>query len=188
MKDNLIHFLSFKEACQSMGKEKLKGSLGAICLESAASPVEEGQKRIDFLNRWVFQYLDKFPEFVFCAIEEKIDSDEYEVLGYILACPDSIGEYKSLDQSGLDLWLAFYTDYPAHLHINCTESARGKGVGSKLLCCLEEELINQKVKGLHLITAKGARNVGFYQKNSFEVISEKEWSGTSLLFLGKVLF
>ena len=128
--------------------------------------------------------MEKYPDFVFCALEK--NGAGTEVLGYILACPTVQKDFKNLDQKGLDLWKEFYSDYPAHLHINCAEKARGKGVGSKLLRCLEERLKEREISGLHLVTAKGARNVGFYERNSYRVLSEKELSGIPLLLLGKL--
>lgn len=184
MKEDGVNILPLDEACEFLSYEELKNSLAKICLESAASPVAEGPKREEFLKRWLFQYLEKYPEYVFCALEKS--ALVTEVLGYILACPTVQRDFKNLDQKGLDLWQEFYCEYPAHLHINCAQSARGKGVGSKLLSCLELRLRERGVLGVHLVTAKGARNVGFYERNTYRILSEKELSGIPLLLLGKL--
>lgn len=111
---------------------------------------------------------------------------EDQVVGYIVSAPQTHpqGLYWS---EHLSLFDDLYERYPAHLHINCTEKARGHGVGSLLVTKLESELKSRGARGLHLITLAGARNVSFYQKLGFSHKVERLWGGKPLLFLGKTL-
>lgn len=174
-----VKILPIEELLKTSSMEDIKASLGDICIEAAAHPVEVDRQA--FLNRWLFQYIDQFPSYTFVATEDS------NFLGYITACPNTSEYFDKLDQKGLDLWSSYYTLYPAHLHINCSSAARGKGVGSRLLAALEIKLRQDHVPGLHLITAKGARNVGFYEKNQYETLCENKLGETSLLFMGKRL-
>ncbi len=163
--------------------ETLRQQLAKICLESAAIPVEEGEKREIFLKRWLFQYLDLFPEYAFVAVDERSG----QALGYVLACPQTEVYKEKLDQKGLDLWCDHYPEYPAHLHINCAQEARGLGLGGRLLRTLEESLSQKGISGLHLVTSEGNRNVSFYLKNGHAILDQKKLNDTPVVLMGKKL-
>ncbi|MEY3902596.1 MAG: hypothetical protein RL189_1902 [Pseudomonadota bacterium] len=134
-----------------------------------------------------FKYLDWYskhhPECFFIAFEKNSD-----VLGYICGVPDSrmdpeLRELHPWFQNFADC----YDNYPAHLHINCSESARGRGLGSTLLNLFENHLQAQGMCGVHLVTSPDARNVGFYDKNGYKFTKTTIWKGSSLLLMGKAL-
>ncbi|MBY0516256.1 MAG: GNAT family N-acetyltransferase [Bacteriovoracaceae bacterium] len=130
-------------------------------------------ERFAFQNFYLNSYFSKI-----CLVAESSN----QILGYILGSTES-----SSDELHLKIFEDCYEQFPAHLHINCHESARGLGVGSRLVSALEERLRSLGVKGLHLITASGARNVSFYEKNGFVQRVERIFNGKSLLLLGKTL-
>lgn len=65
-------------------------------------------------------------------------------------------------------------DYPAHLHIDLQERARGSGLGRVLIERLIAELAGRAVPAVHLgVDAGNANAIGFYKHLGFrEVISE----------------
>ena len=63
-------------------------------------------------------------------------------------------------------------DFPAHLHMNLTASARGKRAGTALLNALAGRLCEEGIHGAHLVC--GAGPVGFYSKQGFETLEQVE--------------
>ena len=79
--------------------------------------------------------------------------------------------------------LEWYTNYPAHLHINLLPVIQGQGAGSKLIESLFKELKEQNIAGLHLnIRFTNPSALQFYKKMGFIVIKEHDWGYT----LGKL--
>lgn len=134
-------------------------------------------ERVEFQEKYLESYLSEL------ALVAELDGS---VVGYIVASitTNIEGAYWS---EHLALFDDLYERYPAHLHINCAEEARGHGIGSRLVEQLESALKGPGVGGLHLITLAGARNVSFYQKLGFNHKVERLWNGKPLLFLGKTL-
>lgn len=176
----MIEILKFREVFPK--HKEVQNHFEKICLEAAANPVEKDKQKA-FLDKWLNSYLELFPEFSFAAWDES----KKEALGYIICCPDTARFYEKLDQKNLEIWKESFNEFPAHLHINCAPQARGHGVGGKLLNALEEELKKHSLPGLHLITALGARNVGFYKKNGYGLIDQRSFNNIELVLLGKRL-
>ena len=64
-------------------------------------------------------------------------------------------------------------DYPAHLHIDLLERARGQGLGRQLIEGLLDDLRARGVRGVHLDVAAANQNaIGFYGHLGFAVINE----------------
>lgn len=134
-------------------------------------------ERVDFQQKYLESYLSEL------ALVAELNQS---VVGYIVASTTTHIEGASWSEH-LSLFDDLYQRYPAHLHINCAEEARGSGIGSRLVERLESDLKGLGVGGLHLITLAGARNVSFYQKLGFSHKIERIWNGKPLLFLGKTL-
>ena len=66
---------------------------------------------------------------------------------------------------GPRLYARLMRRYPAHLHINLTESARGSGVGRMLIEAYVDALEARGVRGLHLFCGKNP--VPFYRRTGF---------------------
>jgi ribosomal protein S18 acetylase RimI-like enzyme len=61
-----------------------------------------------------------------------------------------------------------FREYPAALHINIIDEYRGKGLGSKLMKELLEELRKRRIKGLQLnTTSENKSAIALYRKFSF---------------------
>lgn len=134
-------------------------------------------ERQQFQHQYLDVYLDQL---AFVAVEH------HQVMGYIVGQLDTLKTEASWP-AHLSIFREEYTQYPAHLHINCCNASQGKGLGGQLLAALETELRGLGVKGLHLITAAEARNVNFYKKYGYLEIAQRPWKTAQLLMLGKIL-
>lgn len=134
--------------------------------------IEEREK---FFYRWCGQYLEKYPQYFVVAFEGE------KVLGYSCSHPDSLAALEEFKIPGQKFFKELFSSYPQHLHINCHEDSRGKGVG-RLLIERQSELNGA---GIHVITEKGADNCGFYRALGFDREEEADFKGHTLLFMGK---
>jgi ribosomal protein S18 acetylase RimI-like enzyme len=65
-------------------------------------------------------------------------------------------------------------EYPAHLHIDLQERARGSGLGRVLIERLLSELRGREVVGVHLgVDAENANAIGFYQHLGFREVDRE---------------
>lgn len=63
------------------------------------------------------------------------------------------------------------SEFPAHLHIDLQERARGKGLGRLLIERLLTELRGRGIKGVHLgVDATNANAIGFYEHLGFREV------------------
>jgi ribosomal protein S18 acetylase RimI-like enzyme len=85
---------------------------------------------------------------------------------YLLRVASAVvrGEYPHPDLRG----------YPAHLHINLTEAARGFGLGKRLMNACLDQMTGLGVPGIHLnTTSLNAAAVRMYEKMGFELLARK---------------
>lgn len=175
-KMEIISFTHFKDNIDI--EERLK----EIFFESSSvTNFSSEESKNKFYQVWLGHYLEFFAEETFVAFENEV------LLGYITGCLNTFEYKEKLSQPGLERWTNCYENYPAHLHINCHRDARGQGIGGKLLSAFESHCLSKGVKGVHLITASSARNVGFYQKNGYIEVMHSGESPNTLVLLGKKL-
>jgi GNAT superfamily N-acetyltransferase len=131
-------------------------------------------------------YLQNYPELFFVACETEAGNQKPTILGYIASCPETL-KAKDLMHANpsLEIFIDLYADFPAHLHMNLTEKARGKGIGTLLIQSLESRLRLKGLHGVHLITSPSARNRNFYAKNLFTITHERKFKDVPLLFMAK---
>ena len=107
---------------------------------------------------------------------------------------DVIGSLDDPAKDPLFSDLAFMADfapltarYPAQLHVNLDADWRGRGIGSRLVAAFAEAAQRAGCPGVHVVTARGMRNVGFYLANGFRERGATVIDGKELLFLGRDL-
>jgi hypothetical protein len=105
------------------------------------------------------------------------------VLGYIVGMPFTNDSSLFSLQPHLKKFEHLFSDYPAHLHINCHIDGRGKGVGRSLVDQLLGQIRRESVPGIHIMTGKSSDNRYFYEKLGFDF---SQISG-EVLFMGKRL-
>ena len=150
---------------------------------SAVQNFSTPQAKRDFQATWLDYYIDKEPQNVIIAT-----ADDGKAMGYITGCFNSrsaadlynrVATYKTFEHH--------YGEYPAHLHINVRAPYRSLGLGGKLLMELELKCRREGVRGLHLVTAEGNRNVNFYERYGFREVARAEIKGKAQVMLGKKL-
>ncbi|MBM3380879.1 MAG: GNAT family N-acetyltransferase [Betaproteobacteria bacterium] len=165
-------------------KERVLLGVEKIFFESSVKRTfKSPEEREAFLHKYLGWYAKNYPEYFFVAIDQN-----KSVHGYICGVPDTT---KHPELSTLHPWFSEisedFLEYQAHLHINCADVARGVGLGSTLLNVFENALRGKGIKGVHLVTAPDARNVGFYDKNGYKFRHDFLWNASPMLLMGKQL-
>lgn len=166
--------------------EPLRRQIEEILLVSAnPRRVADEASRSAFLARWLTPYLEAYPAQLLLALDEAGDG---AVLGVLNGCLDSAGATVFRDlHPYYRLFADLYQAYPAHFHVNCDPDHRGRGVGRRLVQTFVALCRAAGLPGVHLVTAPGLRNVGFYRRNGFTEALERSEAGHSYLFLGQRL-
>ena len=133
-----------------------------------------------FFEKYLGHYLDHYPEYVWVARDGRI-------LGYMIGCPETNDPELYLIQPHLQIFEAYFKDYPAHLHVNFHPMARGMGLGSKLFSELEKQFQGMKIRGVHIMTGPDSRNKVFYQRLGLNFEVTQDFRGTPILMMGKSL-
>src|SRR5262249_2200360 len=77
--------------------------------------------------------------------------------------------------------------YPCHLHINVAADYRNHGVGTALIEAFATQASNTQAPGMHIVTNEGARNISFYERNNFRILSATYSGGARVVFMGRQL-
>lgn len=148
---------------------------------STVKDFKDDSSREAFFYKYLGFYLEHYPQFCFVA------ANDGDVLGYIAGSPESLSPKLLYLQSHLEMFREELLKFPAHLHINFRREAQGMGFGRKLIVHLENELKNNDIKGLHIMTGPEAQNRFFYQKLGFTFQIVKDFQSSGILFMGKTI-
>lgn len=179
-----------------------------ICFETKTYDINDTDDRNLFALRWALYYIRYQSDYCFVA------EDNREVIGYVLCSPDTTvceDDYeekiipqikKNIDKSHpqykyyttilktKEIIPEFLKKYPAHLHINLTPRCQGKGIGTKLIKAMEQNLIDNGVHGIHLgVMEDNEAAIKFYEKNGYSKF-HKYFLGEGVgwdIFMGKTL-
>lgn len=154
-----------------------KEAIRRVCAETAPSFSEK--RRPVLLNLYCDYYIEQEPQNCFVL------DDGGAAVGYILTAADWT-QYRlrftesylpSLRKLSLPFYLfkrrelrhsRFTDDYPAHLHIDITESYQHSGYGRVLMDVALDNLRGQGVRGIQLgVAARNTGAVRFYEKYGF---------------------
>ncbi|HXF52707.1 MAG TPA: GNAT family N-acetyltransferase [Hyphomicrobiaceae bacterium] len=164
--------------------EGLTEALERIFFEaSATKSFPDEAARTAFRERWLGRYLEHWPADALLAF-----APGWELAGYLVGCLHSPPDAAPL--SDIHYFRAFsplLRDYPAHLHVNMAPAYRGHGIGSRLIAAFVAHAAAAGAAGVHVVTGKGMRNVGFYQRNGFTLQGEATLEGRTLVLLGRRL-
>lgn len=159
-------------------------SIRSIFFESSARKnFAREEDKDSFFNLWTSYYLKNEIESVYTAS----DSDG-DIVGYLMGCQDSraaSAHYAPLLKS-YALFADLFAEFPAHLHMNLTESSRGRGLGQRLIDAFLADL--KPCAGVHIVTSADARNVHFYRRQGFTHEIRRVLDGREYLFMGRSLF
>lgn len=167
---------------QSVAKDPaVQKELREIFFESSTKKeFKDVAEKEAFFQKYLGFYLEHYPELAWVAMSDK-------VLGYVVVSPESNSEELTKLQPHLKTFDSECEKFPAHLHINCHSDSRGLGVGSKLIHKVVQTLKKNNIKGLHIMTGLASKNRSFYKKLGFSFEVERNFHGSSILFMGKSL-
>jgi len=154
-----------------------------ICIETSSMPLNNEKDRQLLLNLFCNPYVEFSPD-CFVAVDEN-----NRAIGYILCGINTLRFFRTFKKKTLpkikDLGIKYLLTArgiiilhemcvvfaPAHLHIDLTESARRKGIGTALMNTLTEHLKKQGIKRVQLICGSENRPaIEFYKRNGFKTV------------------
>lgn len=162
----------------------LLASLDRILFEaSAVQSFDNSMAQARFRHRWLGRYLDEEANHAFLAI-----ADSGAVAGYVIgALLDPARDPGSADLAYFGQFQSITSQYPAHLHINLAAQFRSGGIGSRLLSAFLDHVRARGAPGVHIVTGKGMRNVGFYARNGFSLMAEAPWKAGHVVIMARAL-
>lgn len=79
-----------------------------------------------------------------------------------------------------------YEDYPAHMHIDLLQRARGQGIGRRMMEQVMDELHNRGSLGAHLaVSVLNTPALGFYRRLGFHELARTGTTTSGCIYLGK---
>lgn len=179
-----VEICRWDEIAPGRRRDRLRGELDHIFFSSSARQTfDSADDRMAFHERWLGRYLEHFPQHALVALDE---TDR--AVGYVIgSLEDPARDPLFADVAVLQHFRALTARYPAQLHINVDADCRGRGVGARLIAAFSDMVQRAEAPGVHAITARGMRNVGFYLANGFRELGATAIDGLELLFLGRDL-
>lgn len=169
---------------QVEARAALQPGLDGIFFEASATKAfPDEPTRLAFRQRWLGRYLELDPVWAYVAI-----APSGEPIGYLVGCLEDPARAPRFADIGYFASLAAVTArFPAHLHINLAPQARSHGLGGRLIARFAREAAAAGARGMHVVTARGMRNVGFYLRNGFHEAAAFDWNGKTLVLLARGL-
>jgi GNAT superfamily N-acetyltransferase len=144
---------------------------------------ESDEEKAEFRERWLGRYLAHFPHYALVALD-----GERHVVGYLVgSLDDPARDPLFADLTFFPHFSALTPRWPAQLHVNLDAGWRGRGIGARLVAAFSDLARTGGAPGVHVVTTRGARNVGFYLANGFVERGALAGDGHELLFLGRDL-
>ncbi len=136
-----------------------------------------------FRERWLGRYLTHDSAWAYVAL-----SGEATVAGYLVASLDDPARTPRFADVPYFIHFAGLTKaYPAHLHVNLDPAFRNRGIGGELIERFIADAQNAGAPGVHVVTSRGARNVAFYNRNSFMEAGADGVGEREVVFLARTL-
>jgi GNAT superfamily N-acetyltransferase len=160
----------------------LEAALDAIFFEaSSVQSFPSAEARAAFRERWLGRYLQHDPDWAYLAI-----GPGQAIAGYLVGAIEDPALTPRFGDIAYFAELAAVTArYPAHLHINMAASARGLGIGARLVAAFLSDLRAAGVPGVHVVTGQGMRNVRFYERLGFSPAATRTYNGKTVVMLAR---
>jgi GNAT superfamily N-acetyltransferase len=156
----------------------------AIFFEASGRSFPSAWEGAVFRERWLGRYLQGGSDVVLLALDPT-----GAVAGYLVGALQDPAEQPRF--ADIDYFRGGFRElcrrYPAHLHVNLAPASRSRGLGARLIATFADCAADEGVRGVHVVTAKGAPNVGFYARCGFAELGACRWNGRENVFLGKAL-
>jgi len=162
----------------------LLAQVEGIFFEASGRAFAPGAERDAFRERWLGRYLRGGTDVVLLALD-----GAGVVAGYVIGALQDPAEQERFSDIGY--FRAEFRElcrrYPAHLHINLAPASRSRGLGARLIATFADCAARAGAPGMHVVTAKEARNVSFYLRCGFAELGACRWNGREVVFLGRAL-
>ena len=144
---------------------------------------DDEQERESFKGRWLGRYLDHYINSFFIA--RAVDG---VLIGYLAGCLENPAPNSLFHDLGYYRAFASHCAlYPCHLHINVIADYRNFGVGAGLIEAFAAQASSIQAPGMHIVTNEGTRNIRFYERNDFRILSMTCWNNARVVFMGRKL-
>ncbi len=176
--------VAIRRWAETADAQRLLPEIDAIFFEASATKSFAGEaERQAFRERWLGRYLAREGEWAYLAM-----AGDGKVAGYLIgSVRDPVGGAGYSGNAYCKAFAALTSDYPAHLHVNLAPAHRNRGIGGRLIAAFALDAARAGAKGVHVVTAAGARNVGFYERNGFRPLALSKLGESELVLLGRRL-
>lgn len=166
------------------GHERLRAEVDDVFFSSSARQTfASAEDKAAFRERWLGRYLTHFPQHALVALD-----GTRRAVGYVIgSLADPASDPLFADLAFLAHFRALTPRYPAQLHVNLDTRFRSRGIGARLVGAFSDLARAGGAPGVHVVTARGMRNVRFYLANGFLQRGAVAIDGRELLFLGRDL-
>jgi GNAT superfamily N-acetyltransferase len=178
------HCQSIRAPESSARASEVTGIETIFFASSNVQQFDDAAERAAFRERWIGRYLDHWPEHVFVA-----STPDARIVGYLAGClADPATHPMFADIAYMPAFADLSRSYPAHLHINLDPGWRSGGIGTRLIEAFCAHATG-RVAGVHVVTGRTARNVGFYERNGFRLLrtTRSPWGDAEIAFLARTL-
>src|SRR5262245_2100285 len=165
-------------------RARLVPEVDAVFFESSATKsFADDAERALFRERWLGRYLDRYPEHAYLAL-----AADGTVAGYLVGCLDDPATTPlCADIAYFKGFAPLTARYPAQLHVNLAPPWRGQGLGARLVETFAQDARDAGARGVHVVTGRDMRNVGFYLANGFREAGSLTVGGRDIVFLARSL-
>ena len=166
----------------------LLAGIAAVFRATSAKWPETPEAVRAFQHLWLDQYLEHERDLVSVALAPGSLRATPHVAGYLAGC--RINPATSPRFATLPFFQSFAAQcatHPAHLHVNLDAAYRSQRIGERLVEALCVRLASEGIPGVHVVTARDQRNVGFYIRLGFRELACAPRGGSEVLFLGRRL-
>jgi GNAT superfamily N-acetyltransferase len=179
-----VEICRWSELSSAPERDRWIGDLDHVFFSSSArQSFASAEEKAAFRERWLGRYLVNFPQYAWVALD-----GAQRVVGYLVgSLDDPARDPLFADLSHFARFSALTDRYPAQLHVNLDAAWRGRGIGAELVAAFVRQAQAAGCPGVHVVTGRGARNVGFYLANGFATRGHSKGDGSDLLFLGRDL-
>ena len=163
---------------------RFRPEIDAIFFEASGTKTfSSEEERSAFRECWLGRYLTHYPAQAYLAL-----ATDGSVAGYLVGSLDDPARTPLFSDIGyFASFSALTADYPAQLHVNLAPRWRGHGIGARLVDAFADDARVAGVKGVHVVTGRGMRNVGFYLANGFHEAGALSSNGRDIVFLARSL-
>jgi GNAT superfamily N-acetyltransferase len=160
----------------------LLAQIDAVFFEASGRSFPSAPERAAFREHWLGRYLEGGTDILLLALDAK-DT----VAGYLVGALQDPAEQQRF--ADIDYFRGGFRElcrrYPAHLHVNLAPAFRNRGLGARLIGAFAARAAAAGAEGMHVVTARSARNMRFYLRCGFAELGSCLWNGREVVLLAR---